>query len=190
VEDAVEHVAARVVDEPLMKALKSAAHFHDYGKGDVRYQAWLRGGDALAALYAPKPLAKSGRQLIRKQTACGLPEDFRHELLSVAFAIKSGQLPEDTRDLALHLIASHHGRCRPFAPVVLDEGAECLKVLGVFLCKQERTELAPHSLASGTPDRFWSLTRQYGWWGLAYLEALLRLADWKASDDENAEVSE
>ena len=25
---------------------------------------------------------------------------------------------------------------------------------------------------------------QYGWWGLAYLESLLRLSDWKASKEE------
>lgn len=32
-------------------------------------------------------------------------------------------------------------------------------------------------LSDGTEERFWALTRRLGWWGLAYLELLLRLAD-------------
>jgi CRISPR-associated endonuclease/helicase Cas3 len=93
--------------------------------------------------------------------------------------------------LTLHLIAAHHGRCRPFAPVVLDDAAECVAYNALTICNEERKKRAPHQLASGVPDRFWQLTSKYGWWGLAYLEAMLRLADWQVSSEkELAEVSD
>jgi CRISPR-associated endonuclease/helicase Cas3 len=174
----------------LQDALTGMAQLHDYGKVDVRYQAWLRGGDAMAARYAPKPIAKSGNDPLGKQESVGLPKGFRHELLSLMFAERSDRLNADAKDLMLHLIASHHGRCRPFAPVILDERAECVSYAGISICKEDRVEKAPHRLDSGVADRFWRLTGKYGWWGLAYLEALFRLADWRASEQEAAEASD
>jgi len=190
VADEAERVTGDLIAPGLKKALITAARFHDYGKADVRYQAWLRGGDVLAAQYAPKPLAKSGRNLTVKQTECGLPPGFRHEVLSLLFAAKGVDPIHGTRDLILHLIASHHGRCRPFAPVAIDNSATCLTFEEISICREERVGEPQACLTIEAADRFWNLTRQYGWWGLAYLEALLRLADWKASDNEGAEVSQ
>jgi CRISPR-associated endonuclease/helicase Cas3 len=106
------------------------------------------------------------------------------------FAERSSDAEGEIRDLVLHLIASHHGRCRPLAPPILDPNADCVSFSEISICKEDRFEGAPHQLGSGVVDRFWKLTRNYGWWGLAYLEALLRMADWRASEKENAEVPE
>jgi hypothetical protein len=57
VENAIQDVAG--IDKELKEALRTAAKFHDYGKADIRYQAWLFGSDLMAAQYAPKFVAKS-----------------------------------------------------------------------------------------------------------------------------------
>ena len=181
---------SRALSGDLRLAFEHAAKYHDYGKADIRYQAWLRGGDQLAARYALAPVAKSGRNPVGKQADVGLPEGFRHELLSLIFAVNELKAATKERDLILHLVASHHGRCRPFAPVVIDNGAACVSFGETSVCAVERISLAAHRIDSGVADRFWNLTRRFGWWGLAYLEALFRLADWNASENESAAVSE
>jgi CRISPR-associated endonuclease/helicase Cas3 len=87
-------------------------------------------------------------------------------------------------DLGLHLITTHHGEARPFAPVVIDDSPVEVSFGGLHLSSEERVARPAHSLRSGVSDRFWQLTRRYGWWGLAWYEALFRLADWDASARE------
>jgi CRISPR-associated endonuclease/helicase Cas3 len=91
----------------------------------------------------------------------GYPKGARHEFASVAEAGCDSEL-------ALYLIGTHHGHGRPFAAVWKDEGLAA--------------ELA--RIGSGWTERFWAMNRRYGWWGLAYLEALLRKADWMVSAEE------
>jgi CRISPR-associated endonuclease/helicase Cas3 len=175
-----------------------AASLHDLGKADERFQAMLRRTDRtdawLGACMSAALLAKSdslplsSRERNAARVRAGFPSGFRHEMLSVQIAERSSALPrrDVSRDLVLHLIAAHHGHARPFAPVVYDDDPPEVEIDGVMVTAEERRERPPHRLDSGIAERFWSLTRRYGWWGLAYLEALLRLADQQASAAEDA----
>jgi CRISPR-associated endonuclease/helicase Cas3 len=49
---------------------------------------------------------------------------------------------------------------------------------------------ADAELACDVPRRFARLQRKYGRWGLAYLESLLRAADWAASAEPSEFLSE
>jgi CRISPR-associated endonuclease/helicase Cas3 len=69
----------------------------------------------------------------------------------------------DQRDLILHLIATHHGFARPFAPIVIDKDSPEVKVEGVTLNHEQRNSCPPHRLDSGIAERFWKLTKRYGW---------------------------
>jgi CRISPR-associated endonuclease/helicase Cas3 len=193
VERAVDKLAARCLPEEFREPLKTAAYWHDVGKLDERFQLMLRQGDELAAVTA-EPIAKSAampdsparRRAIR--AASNLPENFRHEMLSLQLAERhlSNGNNSGLDDLLLHTIASHHGYGRPFAPISIDSAPQPIRAKhgGVNIdvrAEKRATWPAPHAVASGVSERFWRLTRRYGWWGLAYLEAIVRLADWYGS---------
>lgn len=174
---------------------KAAGDWHDSGKLDLRFQVMLRAGDTAAPLAKSPDKPRSREQDKAVCEAAGLPEHFRHEMLSAQLAERfcKTQLSPEDRELLLHLIASHHGHARPFAPVCEDEQPPAIEGQldcgNLGLTTEERHALtAPHRLDSGIADRFWSLTRRHGWWGLAHREAILRLADWYAS--EHPESSE
>jgi len=177
----------------LVDAISKAGRLHDTGKADPRFQAILHGGNRWVKSELLAKSAETPQSYAAYKRACettGYPKDGRHELLSLRFAESElGLLPEDKtlRDLALHLIESHHGRCRPFAPVVLDKEPITVNLpfQGCILVGHSNTEL--EQLDSGASERFWRLTRCYGWWGLAWLESILRLADHRRSEAEEME---
>jgi CRISPR-associated endonuclease/helicase Cas3 len=154
-----------------------------------RTDAWLLVGLASTILAKSDGVPQTHTQRRLARDRAGLPVGFRHEMLSVQLAELSQRLPDNyaDRELILHLIAAHHGHARPFAPVVPDDELPPVEVNGVALTHEQRAQLTPaHRLDSGIAERFWTLTRRYGWWGLAYLEAVLRLADQQASAAEDA----
>ncbi len=183
----------QLLSEKLHEAVALAADLHDLGKADPRFQAMLRrvscsdprlywqDDRSLLAKHEGKALSRKASAEARERAE--LPDGFRHELLSLLLAERSEMLPEDdlTKELVLHAIASHHGYCRPLAPVVSDLKSQDVEVLGLTVSGEERMANPCHRFDSGIPERFWNLTREFGWWGLAFLEATLRLSDQQAS---------
>ncbi len=190
------------MEATLAKALIAAAERHDLGKADLRFQAMLLGSSLDLAAMQPKLWAKSARgsasrrmpaeSSARRTDADQLPSGFRHEMLSLKFAQQlQHDLGPDSLEVMLHSIAAHHGHARPFAPVVIDDAPPDVGLDKLFpsstteqklnLSTKQRLRLPAHRLDSGISERFWKLNRRFGWWGLAWLESTLRLADWVAS---------
>ena len=179
---------------PVANDLKLAAFLHDAGKADPRFQSLLSGDDLWNRRDGP-PLAKSGRQAQKgARERAGLPTGWRHEALSVRMAQAHPRFAEaDDPALVLWLIGTHHGFGRPFFdfadPHERSPGHDDLfPCLGV-----ERWRLAaglgPQSMAFNFHGADWAaiyeqLKQRYGAWGLAHLEAALRLADHRASESE------
>ena len=177
---AVAYARGCGISGPTLEAIRCAARLHDVGKADPLFQRAMHGGNRY---YDPT-------LLLAKSPGARRPP-VRHELMSVRMAESNAELlPDDpdARDLALHLIASHHGYCRPFAPfrdADLEPRAAEFEIDGASLQGEGPTGL--ERLDSGVAERYWRLTRRYGWWGLAYLEAILRVADWSRSQWEETQ---
>jgi CRISPR-associated endonuclease/helicase Cas3 len=191
--------------------IQLAARLHDIGKADPRFQAWLAGGNLRAVRLTGELLAKSGMSIDRTanrlaRERSGYPPGGRHELLSVRLIECATEWLSQAHDpeLVLHLVAAHHGSCRPFAPVVNDLTAITLiqqfdlKLIANLIdlpipakATVNADEVLPTRLeqvASGVTERFWTLVRRYGWWGLAWLETHPILADRCESQREQEAV--
>lgn len=176
----------------LASDIRLAAELHDVGKADERFQTWLHRGDDLARAGAAEPLAKSetpyydraAREDARR--ASRYPRGARHELTSVAMVKRAESLLARAHDpeLVLHLIASHHGYCRGFAPVVRDPTPVTVVYTHEGVTMQASSSHGLERLDSGIAERFWRVVGRYGWFGIAWLETILRLADHRRSEEE------
>lgn len=178
--------------EALADDIGLAGWLHDVGKADPRFQAWLRDGDPIAVAMADSLLAKSGRTprdrgaISRARARSGYPLGARHELQSLDLVQAEQDLLAGAHDpdLVLFLIASHHGYARPFAPVAFDPDTVDVELAHGDVQMTGTSGHGLHRLDAGVPERFWRLVRRYGWWGLAWTEAILRLADHRRSEAE------
>jgi CRISPR-associated endonuclease/helicase Cas3 len=157
-----EAIADGLCLSPGGKALLcAAAAYHDAGKNRDLWQ------NAMNASPSGRPFAKTSGGAIPSSLA-----GYRHEFGSLADAAHDGAiqaLSEDDRDLALHLIAAHHGYSRP----------------SITAFDPNRPPSASSSLAQQSALRYLRLQEKWGAWGLAWWEALLRASDWASSRRAN-----
>ena len=167
----------------LVSDLRLSGRLHDVGKVDNRFQEQLVGGDPVEMAMQEEPLAKSlpGASWVQRY-----PRGMRHELASVALAASNDAVlnAAHDRDLVLHLIGTHHGWARPLPPVIEDPAPQELAYVIDGHALASSSNLAGGSLSLDMADRFWRLVERYGHHGLAWLEAILRLADHQQSARE------
>lgn len=196
---AIELCAQLGVADPRWSAsMSEAARLHDVGKAHPVFQSALLSAVSveLPESLRTVPLAKSGGggRLRYSPDRRG----FRHELVSALVLMNQRELIRNSdadADLVTYLVGAHHGRVRlGVRPLPGElEGA----VLGVH----EGDDMPAVNLGNGTAStgftlslkalRFgaeysWSeragdLLEQYGPFTLAWLEAMVRIADWRAS---------
>jgi len=151
------------LDAAHLDMLAIAARLHDEGKKAGRWQ------NAFRARRNGRPYAKTKGPIDFK-----LLDGYRHEFGSLPYAQRDAafqKLPPDLQDLALHLIAAHHGFARP---VIATDGCE------------DAPPSALEGRAREVALRYARLQRRWGPWGLAWWEALLRAADQQASRANDA----
>lgn len=202
---AVERYAAKLcdaVDELEGRdAVVTAARWHDIGKAHPAFQAALLAHAANREEMSSTVWAKSDRRgrLVYRVGGEDRPY-FRHELPSMLAWLAHGDGGTD-RDLIAYLIAAHHGKVRMSLRALPGEtvqggggftrGVHQDDVLPSVLLNGRTIAVTPLKLdimrlGEGDAGLSWTarvraLLDEHGPFRLAWLEALVRVADWRGS---------
>lgn len=194
----LERLLSRITTEPASEqALRRAARWHDAGKAHETFQTTLLDKK-------PEPGTPIWAKAPTKGRRHGRPQ-FRHELASALALLQ--QSPAEF--LPAYLVGAHHGRVRlsiraldrekkpdgdqqggryalgvwdadPLGPADLG-GGELLPAVRLDLGPMEMGIVAGSNQAGSWTERAIALREKYGPFRLAFLEALLRAADVRAS---------
>lgn len=155
----VRSIASQLaLPKEFIRMLEVSARLHDEGK---RAEKWQK---AFKAKPIGGPYAKTPGPINQ-----ALLDGYRHEFTSLKHLADDAEfqsLSADLQDLALHLVAAHHGFARP------------------LISTQGCSDAPPSLLESRAREvalRFVRLQRRWGPWGLAWWESILRAADQQAS---------
>jgi CRISPR-associated endonuclease/helicase Cas3 len=190
------------LSEDILAAAVKAAALHDVGKAHPVFQASLssvaqRHDQVLAA---DEVFAKSGCPGRLRHTR----PNFRHELASALCLLGEGAVALEgvtEQDLAIYLVAAHHGRVRVGARTLTGDAGSAGFVMGIEQGEQlpavvvddgeiPASVLDTSVLSLGAMDGSTTWTQRalallgrddLGPFRLGYLEAVVRLADWRAS---------
>lgn len=199
----------------MQQALEVAARVHDVGKAHEAFQgavSALWSEEERVEHAASGPWAKSGRKGRLDYRKQGRPH-FRHELVSALALLGAGSSILDgvgEPDLVVYLVGAHHGRVRLGIRSLPDErpprdDKERRVVLGVWdgealpaveipggRFPASQLDLSVVDLGSHNGRASWTEMalrlrdrEDLGPFRLGFLEALLRLADWRASVRED-----
>ena len=146
---------AALLHSDMGDAVTIACRLHDVGKADPRFQLML--GARRGELLAKSGLGPDEAAEMRRMAQ--LPRGWRHEVESVRRRMNEPPLIR-------YLIGTHHGYGRPELPAAPD-AVQWKEASG-----------------DGWADMVADLSTEYGFWGLAYLSALVRMADWSRSAEE------
>ena len=192
------------------ETLLEAARWHDVGKAHPAFQTALLDApdspeDAAAKLWAKSSGGAPLRYRIESEGIQQSRRHFRHELASMLAWLQHGSNGSEALDLIAYLILSHHGRVRmgiralPTEPIPDDdrlfargvhEGDRLpyMELNGRWVPETElRLDLIRLGIGAMGPswtERARGLLARHGPFRLARLEALLRIADWNASLEE------